>query len=117
MTVVFIKLVSGCYWHHFELVEWVYTCTVAMKTLALILLLICFCVLNLVPLWVFLIITSTLVNIVNNCFRITPCHEILGKLIVFLQLEHVLMDQMCETSAAEANRRIKILTCLTYDIY
>ena len=35
---------------------------------------------------------SILVSILNNCFRLTPSDVMLSKLIVLLQLEHVLMD-------------------------
>ena len=31
-------------------------------------------------------------SIVNNCFRLTPSNVMLSNLILFLQLEHVLMD-------------------------
>ena len=81
------------------------------------LLLICFHVLFLVSLWVFRIIIFRLVNVVNNCFRISPSHVILSKLLVFLQLEYLLKDQMCEHSATEANGRMKNITCVTCDTY
>ena len=53
---------------------------------------------------------DSVVNILNICFRITPSHVVLSKLVVFLQIEHVLTEEICEHSATEANGRKKNLT-------
>ena len=67
----------------------------------------------LVPLWVFRIIISTLVNVVNKCFRIITSRVILSKLIVFLPLEHVLMEQIWQMCAmySDVMQRLTI-TCI-----